>query len=98
VDIRTAPDLLKRPPVSPESRFLLGNYILDWTVDRERVISLALSKPVGIWRYRGTPKLEWRRPVRITDGEELRFVPADEDLSVEPAFDPGEFEVGGDVG
>jgi hypothetical protein len=25
VDIRTAPDLLKRPPVSPESRFLLGN-------------------------------------------------------------------------
>lgn len=75
-----------------------ANYILDWTVDRERVISLALSKPVGIWRYRGTPKLEWRRPVRITDGEELRFVPADEDLSVEPAFDPGEFEVGGDVG
>jgi len=75
-----------------------ANYILDWTVDRERVIALALSKPIGIWKYRSTPRLEWRRPVRITDGEDLKFVPADEDLSVEPAFDAGEFEVGGDAG
>jgi hypothetical protein len=75
-----------------------ANFILDWTVNRERVIALALSKPIGTWKYRGTPKLEWRRPVRIADGEDLRFVPTDEDLSVEPAFDPGEFEVGGDAG
>jgi hypothetical protein len=76
-----------------------ANYILDWTVNRERVLSFALSKPVGIWKYRGEPKLEWRRSVRITDDADLRFVPTDEDgLDVEPTFDPGEFEAGGDAG
>jgi hypothetical protein len=76
-----------------------ANYILDWTVGRERVLSMALSKPIGIWKYRNQPKLEWRRAVRITDDEGLRFVPADEDdLNVEPTFEPGEFEADGDAG
>jgi hypothetical protein len=76
-----------------------ANFILDWMVDRQRVISLALSKPIGVWKYRGAPKLEWRRPVGITDGEDLRFVATDEDdLNIEPTFDPGEFEAGGDAG
>jgi hypothetical protein len=79
-------------------RFPVGaNYILDWTVGERRVISLALSKPTGVWKYRGRPKLEWRRPVRITD-DDLKFVPPDEDVLVEPTFDSSEFDGSGDAG
>lgn len=89
---------MRLPIVLGEIQFPPGaNYILDWTVDRQRVISLALSKPVGVWKYRGKPQLDWRRLVDVTDGEELRFVPADEDVTVELTFDAGEFGAGGEA-
>jgi hypothetical protein len=69
-----------------------ANLILDWAIGAQRDVTLALSKPVGVWPYQGTPKLEWRRTVIVQDGAALRFDPAEEDVMVEPRFDLTEIE------
>ena len=33
-----------------------ANLILDWHVSQAREVLVALSKPVGVWKYRGAPK------------------------------------------
>lgn len=61
-----------------------ANLIVDWTVRADRHPLLALSKPKGFWKYRGTPKLEWRVIVHFggdDGGQTLRFAPSDEDDS-----------------
>jgi len=73
----------------------VANYILDWTTNSERELFLALSKPIGTWKYGQRPKLEWRRPFQKPEGEDdLRFIPTEEDLPTEDVFDPSEFEEG----
>lgn len=69
-----------------------ANLVADWALGEEREILLALSKPVGVWKYRGAPKLEWRLPVVFVDDAELSFQPSDEDVAVEPAFDLAELD------
>lgn len=64
-----------------------ANLILDWTVDDARQVEVALSKPVGVWKYQGAPRLEWRRIVVFDQGSELKFEPREEDVQVEPKFD-----------
>lgn len=71
------------------------NFILDWAVDQQREISLALSKPLGLWKYKQAPKLEWRRRiVMASDGQGLRFDPTEEngEILVESIIDPAEAE------
>jgi len=75
-----------------------ANLILDWDAGLDREILLGLSKPIGIWKYRGIPKLEWRRPVEVGEDTELRFTPGEEDVDVEPRFDLTELEEEGDAG
>jgi hypothetical protein len=60
-----------------------ANLLLDWNVDDERSLRLALSKPIGTWKYQGTPKLEWRRLVVFGSDDEPRFEGRDEGLEVE---------------
>ena len=67
----------------------LTNLIVDWDVDEQRVITLALSKPIATWRYGERPRLEWRRFVEDAGGLP-RFDPAEEDVDVEPRFDAGD--------
>lgn len=69
-----------------------ANLVVDWALGGEREILLALSKPIGVWKYRGAPKLEWRLPVVYVDDTELGFQPTDEDVAVEPVFDLTELE------
>lgn len=70
-----------------------ANLILDWTIDQERSVMMALSKPIGTWKYRGQPKLEWRRALApLVAGSKLSFVSAEEDVIVEPHLDLSEFE------
>jgi hypothetical protein len=59
------------------------NLLLDWNVDEERNLRLALSKPIGTWGYQGTPRLEWRRLVIFGSDDEPRFPGGDEDVEVE---------------
>jgi hypothetical protein len=69
-----------------------ANFILDWSVNKERQLFLALSKPIGIWKYGQTPKLEWRKGFE-DDDEGLRFIPSDEEaLPIEDVFDTSEFD------
>jgi len=70
----------------------VANYILDWATNKERELFLALSKPTGIWQYGQRPKLEWRRAFTQPEGEDLRFIPGEDDLPTEDVFDPSEFE------
>lgn len=67
-----------------------ANLILDWAVDDDRSVLLALSKPVGLWAYRGQPKLEWRQPVPLDADMGMVFEPADED-GLDVQFDRDEF-------
>lgn len=71
-----------------------ANLLLDWNVDQQRRLSPALSKPLGVWRYQGVPKLEWRRLVVFGDDDEPRFKPGDGDVDVAPRFDMTELEEG----
>lgn len=59
-----------------------ANLIIDWDADRSRQLLLGLSKPNGVWHYRGQPDLEWRRIVEFTEDDEPRFVATDEDVAV----------------
>ena len=45
--------------------------MVDWALGEEREVLLALSKPIGLWKYRGAPKVEWRRPVVFGDRDPL---------------------------
>lgn len=69
-----------------------ANLIVDWALGEQREILLALSKPVGVWKYRGVPKLEWRVQVVFSDDSELIFQPAEEDVNVELTFDLTELD------
>ncbi len=69
-----------------------ANLVVDWALGEEREVLLALSKPIGLWKYRGAPKVEWRRPVVFGSGAELSFQPSDEDVAIEPVFDLAELE------
>ena len=57
------------------------NLILDWTLGAQRSTVLALSKPTGIWRFRGKPNLAWRVIVNFGDAgaAPLRWQPSDDD-------------------
>ena len=59
------------------------NLIVDWTVGPDKEILLALAKPRGVWKYRGNPRLEWRRAVIFGAADEPKFVPSDEDVDVD---------------
>lgn len=59
-----------------------ANVIVDWTIGTDKEILLALAKPVGTWKYRHNPKLQWRRPVVFDAADEPRFIPRDEDVDV----------------
>jgi hypothetical protein len=72
-----------------------ANLILDWNTDDQRNLLVALSKPKGVWAYRGQPDLEWRRVVRFDPGGGPRFEPMEEDVIVEPIFDLSEVEEDG---
>lgn len=69
-----------------------ANLVVDWALGEKREMLLALSKPIGLWKYRGAPKLEWRLPVVFVDDKELSFQPGDEDVAVEPVFDLTELD------
>lgn len=76
------------------------NLILDWTIGERRSLNLALCKPLGLWRYQGTPKLEWRRHVAFpSGGDRPRFVAPEEEFEIEPRYDLEELDDGlGDIG
>ncbi|HUY63993.1 MAG TPA: hypothetical protein VMV14_05700 [Acidimicrobiales bacterium] len=69
------------------------NLILDWEATSERAILLALSLPLGVWKHKGQPSIDWRRPVQLDDTG-LRFESSDEGLEVPPRFEIGEDEEG----
>jgi hypothetical protein len=76
-----------------------ANLLLDWEIDAKRELTLALSKPFGVWRYRGIPKLEWRLYVTFDDDGGLGFRPTEDggfDLfkRLDPTEDIGEEEAG----
>lgn len=73
------------------------NLVIDWTVGEARRLVLHLSKPIGLWDYRGTPHLAWRLPVQIGGDGEPSFVPAAEDIDLDIAIDPAEL-AGADAG
>jgi hypothetical protein len=77
-----------------------ANLIADWTIGADHSPELALSKPMGIWRYRGTPQIEWRIPVAFDESGHAVFQPADEDVSVGVEFALDELDEGeaGDLG
>lgn len=70
-----------------------ANLIIDWDVTDDREVILALSKPIGTWKYKGKPELEWRLPV-MADGDELSFAGQDEDVDVEVRYDLRELDEG----
>lgn len=76
--------------------FCGANLILDWDVAKDRSLLVGLSKPIGLWRYKDQPKTEWRRRIDVS-GPDLAFTPADEDLDVQPLYDPNELEATDDV-
>ncbi|MGA2284277.1 MAG: hypothetical protein ABSH07_11535 [Candidatus Dormibacteria bacterium] len=70
-----------------------SNLIVDWDVVAKRQLVLALSKPIGVWRYQTKPKLAWRRHVVFASDDEPRFLPADEDIGVDfPDYDASELD------
>jgi len=73
----------------PPSGLNLATLIVDWDVDQQRRLSLALSKPVATWTYGEQPRFEWRRRLRI-EHDMPSFVPPEEDVEVQPLFDPGD--------
>jgi len=76
-----------------------ANLIIDWGVESQTRIALALSKPIGTWRYGGQPKLQWRCWVSFDDEGQPGFVPSDGPSGLEPDLDLSEFEdVEGQIG
>jgi hypothetical protein len=71
-----------------------ANLLLDWSLGSAREVFLSLSKPVSVWKYRGQPRVAWRRPVEFDDANVPHFVVSDESVDVEPKFDLTEFETG----
>ena len=71
-----------------------ANLILYWRV-RGGSLELGLCKPRGLWRFRGTPKLEWQLPVTFDPLAGLKFVAADdEDLQVPLRFEEPDYGEG----
>jgi hypothetical protein len=64
-----------------------ANLILDWTIGADRGVEVALSKPLGVWKYQGQPNIEWRRPVSFDASDNPVFRPAAQDVAVERRFD-----------
>ncbi len=65
------------------------NLILYWMViDGE--LELGLCKPVGLWRFRGQPKLEWRQRLRYDPYEGIGFVPTEQDSGLDIDLDEGD--------
>ncbi len=59
-----------------------ANLIIDWSIGAKRDPIIALSKPKGLWPYRGNPDLEWRITIRFGDDSDpsgLRFKPSDDE-------------------
>lgn len=73
------------------------NLIVDWALGRNRQVSLALSKPIGFWKFRGQPRLDWRRFVGFDPSDEPRFETSDEDLEV-TRYDEAEIDADQDLG
>jgi hypothetical protein len=69
------------------------NLIVDWALGKNKHLSLALSKPIGVWKFKGQPKLEWRREVFFDPADEPRFMTGDETLEV-PRYDETELGSG----
>jgi hypothetical protein len=65
------------------------NLILYWRV-RRGDLDLGLCKPKGLWRFKGQPKLEWRRPVQYDPLAGLSFPGGNGDID-ELRFDDDEF-------
>ena len=59
-----------------------ANLIADWTIGTDHALLLALSKPRGVWKYQGVPKIEWRVPVVFDASGHAVFKPAEEDIDV----------------
>lgn len=75
------------------------NLILDWTTGAKRSILMALSKPIGVWNYKGQPKIEWRKAIEFDDDKTPRFAGSTEDgIDLQPKYDEGEFGEGGEAG
>jgi len=76
-----------------------ANLILDWMVGKDREVVLALSKPISVWKYKGQPELEWRRPLVFREDDTPGFVGTDEDdIEIQPRFDEGELDEGDEAG
>jgi hypothetical protein len=56
-----------------------ANLILYWMVRPKNQLLLGLCKPKGVWRFKGQPKLEWRRPLKYDPLEGLSFPPNQDD-------------------
>lgn len=74
------------------------NFVVDWEVGDNQKILLALTKTIGEWSYKGQPKIRWRRHVVMQAGQGMIFVPAEEDITVEPMFDLTGLEEADEVG
>lgn len=76
-----------------------ANLILDWTTGDKRAVLLALSKPIGVWPYKGQPKIEWRKPIEFDDDNTPRFTGSTEDgIILPPKYDENETGEGGEAG
>ena len=67
-----------------------ANLILDWSLGEDQSIEIALSKPMAVWPYCGTPQLEWRRTVIDDADAGLRFIPSEDGTDI--SFDLTEIE------
>lgn len=76
-----------------------ANLLLDWMVGQDREILMALSKPIGVWRYKGQPDLEWRKPLTFDEDDTASFTGVDEtDIEIPPKFDEDELGEGDETG
>lgn len=91
-----------QPPLpfeDPIESTIGANLILDWTTGPKRSILMALSKPNGFWKYKGQPKIEWRKPIEFDDDNTPRFVGSTEDgINLPPKYDEDELGEGGEAG
>jgi len=76
-----------------------ANLILDWTTDANRTVLMALSKPIGVWQYKGQPKIEWRKRIEFDDDKNPRFIGSTEDdIDIPPKYDEDEIDQEGEAG
>lgn len=71
------------------------NHILDWQVDEQHELLLALSCPFDTWNYKGKPHLHWRREIRLetlSQDASIRFKSSDEDIPVSLRYEPEDLE------